>query len=225
MSVFTTSFSQRLANLGRKLKAVWLYILAGLIIIGGAIVGIILVNNEDDNKTDETARPEVAQIFEPSIGTPLPPDTSTESGQVEGGTTTEPSTTTETTTQPEVMFQAPATGVDDSKPFIYSDLKSGYKVNLAGGTQVTEANEGAEFYTIGGQVLFYVVVVDQAQSPETTIAQLKNSSGVSSISQQSFANLPAVSFKQNNQSGLAIHSKKTYYLIGNSTYFKNFSLN
>ncbi len=209
------------AWLWEKIKMAWKWIVGAVLAIALIIASVTAIdtNNSDENQKTE-ARPEIAQLFEPSIGTPLPADTTTNEGMVDSAQTTEPAPAP----APEpVTYSAPATGVDDDEPFVYENTELGFKVNLEGRTQVIEASEGTKFQTKSGQLLFYVVAVNTKQTSTEIIEQLKNSPGVTSISQSSFQNLSAVSFIQNGQNGLTILGNKSFYLIGDKTTFSRFS--
>ena len=210
-----------------KIKSGAKWILAVIIIIALAVAGIFAIVNKDD-KTDSTDKNvEVAQIFEPSIGTPLPPDVIETGGEISGAETTTPSSSDNSSDLQEsaTQYVAPNTGVNDNDPFVYKNSKLGFQVSLAGGTQVVEATEGTQFISKNGKLLFYTVMIPAKGISVADISnQLKHSTGTANITTSSFGSLPAVSFSQNNQNGLAlITSEKLYYLVGDKNYFKNFS--
>ena len=210
-----------------KIKSGAKWILAVVIIVALAVAGIFAIVNKDD-KTDSTDKEvEVAQIFEPSIGTPLPPDITETGGEVSGAQTETPSSSDNSSgiQEPSTQYVAPKTGVNDDEPFVYKNSKLGFQVSLAGGTQVIEASEGAQFLSKNGKLLFYTVMIPaKGISVAEISSQLNQSSGTGNIIASTFGNFPSVSFSQNHQNGLAlITSDKLYYLVGDQNYFKNFS--
>lgn len=217
-----TKIKEFFAWLWEKIKLAWRWILGGLVALALIIIAVIAVNPENSNDTDNTSRPEIAQVFEPSIGTPLPPDGAGGEGEVDGAQTTEPQTSTPTPTT--VAFVSPPTGVNDNIPFTYKSEQFGFSVNLEGGTQVDEQTEGVRFSTKSGTVLMSVIVTT-TDTPANIAAQLKQSVGVSNISETKFGNYPAVSFASNGQSGVVIvTTDKAYYLTGNKAFFSRFSI-
>lgn len=210
-----------------KIKLGGKWIVGGIIALAVIITGIFALSKEESSRKDNSdKRPEIAQVFEPSIGTPLPPDTNPEQGGVGGTQTSEPSDSPTTTEQESSGYVAPPTGVDDDIPFTYKSEEFNFSVNLAGGTQVDEQNEGVRFTTKPGKVLISVVVVESKNETATNIInQLKNSVGTTSLTETKFSSLPAVSFSQNGENGLVVITKdKVYYLTGDQSYFKNISL-
>ena len=100
-------------------------IIGGLILIG--VIGfVIYAVAKDDNKHDDKGSPEVAQINEPSIGTPLPPDVPGKDMKVSGAVTTEsfqaPKPSDATIEGRPDSKVAPHTGADLGGPSLYEGV-------------------------------------------------------------------------------------------------------
>ena len=132
-----TKIKEFFAWLWEKIKLAWKWVVGGLVALALIIVAVIATDPENTNQDDNSGRPEIAQVFEPSIGTPLPPDGAVSEGQVDGAQTAEPEKPTQ---PPQTTFVSPPTGVNDSIPFTYKSEQFKFKVNLEGGTQVDEKN-------------------------------------------------------------------------------------
>ncbi len=230
-----TKFKEFIAWLWGKIKLGGKWVLAGVIALALIVAGIFsLDKNTSKQNSNSDARPEVAQVYEPSIGTPLPPDTTGGQSEVSGAVTTEPSTIQTTPTQEEtnttnsqqVTYIAPNTGVDDTKPFVYTNQQLGFTVMLDGGTQVEEQLEGVKFTSKTGTLLFYVVTSkNNSETQDSIINQLSASNMTNQISKSNFLSYPSVSYLQNNQKALVVlTTNKIYYIVGEQKYFKNISL-
>lgn len=227
-------FKEFFAWLWGEIKQGGKWVIGGLIALILIVAGIFSLNNNENNKnTSSDSRPEVAQVYEPSIGTPLPPDTSEGKAEVSGAVTNTPSTaegtnqndTTNSTAQ-QTTYIAPSTGVDDNKPFVYKNSDLNFQALLDGGTQVEERSEGIKFTSKSGKLLFYVTVSKSgSETHDSLVSQLSASTMTSQISKTSFLGLPAVNYLQNNQNALAVlKTNSVYYIVGEQKYFKNISL-
>ena len=199
-------------------------VIAGLIIIG--LVGLTVYaasekqsNNNEENKDN----PEVAQVYEPSIGSPLPADQA-RPGEVGGASTTEPAAAPAPTETPERV--APATGIDPNAPVKYRSEQLGFASTLPAGSTVQETDSQIKFTDTNGQLLFMVSVNAGTDSLQSLESQLQNSPSVTNISRAQFANLPSLKFTVANYgSGTAfVYDGKTYYLYGTAQYFSAFAL-
>ncbi len=191
-------------------------IIAGLILIG--LVGLTVYAASDKNKDENGNNPEVAQVYEPSIGSPLPADTVEKPGEVGGASTTEPSVS-----QPEVERVAPSTGIDPNAPVKYSNTEFKFGAILPAGSMVEE--EGSETKFMKAGTLQYKVSVNSGtDSLDTVESQLRNSPSISKISPTNFAGTDALKFSaQGYGEGLVfIRGNNIYYLFGNSQYFTTF---
>ncbi|QQS22762.1 hypothetical protein IPM19_03990 [bacterium] len=220
------------ASIWAKIKGAGKWLVGGLIalvLIVGAIIGI---NQNDDKKSDTSDQPEIAQVYEPSISTPLPPDNNSESassGQVAGDSTTSVSATVNdqstSASEPATTFIAPAAGVDPSQPIKYENSAFGLKAVLPAGAKVDEQAGTVTFYSASGKLLYNVNVVDSKDSYETITAQLKSSSEVGKISKATFAGSEAIQFSTNNLTGyVVLKNSKAYYFIGNSSSLNNITI-
>lgn len=213
----------------------------GLTVAGRIIIGVILIiiivliafalsNNKDDNKGDEN-NPEVAQVYEPSIGSPLPADTNESVSQdtkvtatVAGDSTTTSSTEETPTTN---WMVAPNAGVDPNEPIVYENNSLRFTATLPAGTKVDEQTEKVAF-TSEASKLLYIVSTQSVGSEtlKTVEAQLSNSPTVSNIQSASFAGQQAIQFtsKDYGTGTVFIANGKIYYLLGNSKYFADFKI-
>ncbi len=211
--------------------------IAGRIIFGVLILAIVagaiylIVDKNDDKKSDDENQPEVAQTFEPSIGAPLPPDNPggvAVSGQVGGASTTEPSTTPTTPVETsKAPMTAPETGIDPSKPIPYTNNTLKFAATLPAGSNVKEEAAEISFTSSTGQILYVVSTNDASQETLADIqAQLSNSTSAQNITSTKFAGRDALKFTATGfGSGIAfIANGKIYYLLGNSKQFENFKL-
>lgn len=213
--------------------------LIALILIVGAIIGI---NQNNDKKSDTSGQPEIAQVYEPSISTPLPPDTNPDnanSGQVAGDSTTnvsatvgEPanssstsSSTTTSSASPTTSFVAPASGIDPNLPIKYESSELRFKAVLPAGTKVDEQANTVTFYSASGSLLYNVNVTDTKDSYQTIALQLKSSKEVSQISKAIFAGTEALQFSANNLTGyVVLKNNKAYYFMGRNSSLNNITI-
>lgn len=238
--------------IGQKIVQGGKWLVTGLLLLAIIVVGVLLANNGDDETEPETTsdRPEIAQVFEPSIGTPLPPDrdgsdsdetTESITGEVAGEEDTQSSpseesndteertdqtdnnqeATPESNNSETPRFIAPATGINPNAPIDYSS-PLGFSITLPAGSNVIETGNTVQF-TKNNQLLFSVEQTGN-QTQSDIIAQLKLSSA-SNISAETFAGKKAVRFTLGGQSGLAIQTgQHTLYLIGDASYLNQISL-
>jgi hypothetical protein len=221
-------------NIWEKIKIFFVEIWNGLTRVGRILLGLILVaaivlvgflvngkSTDDAENVDSNRTPEIAQVYEPSIGTPLPPDNP---GAVGGATTTEPSDQThdhETT-----AFVAPHTGTDPNEPVAYSSTDLNFAAVLPVGSEVKEDGTRTMFTSPTGS-LYYVVSVNQSTESLSDIElQLRNSPTAGNISYSDFSNTKALKFSAKGYgAGLVFVSNgKIYYLLGNKEYFSTFKL-
>ncbi|HEX3095927.1 MAG TPA: hypothetical protein VHQ20_02290 [Patescibacteria group bacterium] len=103
----------------------------GVIILGSLIIGAVSYHQK--HPSDKDSNPEVAQIYEPSIGEPLAPDVQPEqkaqvNGAVVTATVPDPNApaytppTTSTTTETTEKKIAPKTGVNQTAPVMFAGL-------------------------------------------------------------------------------------------------------
>lgn len=202
-------------------------ILLGLIVVGAIIlVSFLLAKDTDEDKQDNNS-PEIAQVYEPSIGTPLPPDTTGGvTGDVGGVSTTEPSTTTTTEPQTTTTFVAPHAGVDLNEPIAYSNTDLKFAATLPAGSKVSEEGTRVVFNTKTNALQYIVSTNQSTESLSDVEAQLRNSTTASNISYITFNGIKTLKFTAKDYgTGYAFVSKgKIYYLLGNSQYFSTFKL-
>ena len=212
--------------------------LAGRIILGLIIIAVAILivyaatSGDEDESTEDKNRPEIAQVYEPSIGTPLPADVpglTENSGNVSGAVTSEPSSSTSTdAAAPAPQFIAPAAGVNDSEPIRYESDSFKFVTVLPPYSNVVEKADGVTFTSRTGALHFLVSV--NAAGSETLASiesQLRNSSTASNISYITFANTKAIEFSAKGYgTGIAfIANGNIFYLFGNKANFaSNFQL-
>ncbi len=235
-----SKFQLFLTLLWAKIKGAAKWLVGGLAALAVLVIALIGLNSDDTKKETTNTRPEIAQVYEPSISTPLPPDNnSTESdpnatrpeantGQVAGATTTESfnSNSAATSTAPQV-FVAPKSGINDYEPIKYENTVLGIKTTLPAGTQVIEKNSSITFYSKSGSLLYTLDVIDTKDTLEKILEQLQTSTNISKISKTNFANNPALQFSINKNAlnGYIISkNNKAYYFIGNNKYLVNISI-
>ena len=222
-------------NIWEKIKIFFIELWAGLSRVGRILVGLIIAaalvligflvfaQDTDDTQNEDSNRdPEIAQVFEPSIGTPLPPDNP---GAVGGATTTESSDKAPENTTTE--FVAPPSGVDPNDPTKYSSTDLNFAATLPVGSQVKEETTSTTFTSRTGS-LYYVVSVNQSNENLADVeSQLRNSPSASNISKTTFNNAQALKFSAKGYgTGIAfVANGKVYYLLGDSNYFSTFKLN
>lgn len=232
-------------NIWGKITGFFSRIWQGLTWAGRIIIGIILIalialaiyaatNNSKDEKSDKND-PEVAQVFEPSIGSPLPATTtpsdstadttSTTAGAKIDGTVAGDSTTVPSSTN---MMLAPATGIDPNEPIIYENSTLLFSAILPANSNVDESNTEKIIFTSRTKKLLYIVSTTKAETESITSlqSQLKNSPSASNIQSTTFAGLPALSFTTTDYGdGLVfIDNGRIYYLLGNNQYFSDFKV-
>lgn len=214
--IFTRPNTEGL-HMSERLRPTVKYI-ASLAIIGVVVLGAIMLikgNNDDESENG----PEIAQIYEPSIGTPLPPD--------EPGLTPSPTPTPVAPKTGVDLKVAPKTGVDDNEPVSYKNVELKFAATLPAHTQVKEKANSVTFASTSG---WYYTVTTSAQGSETleTIkAQLANSSSVKNLVATKFNDIAALQFTSSEfgGNGIAFIKDKTiYYLLGNQKYFSTFQL-
>lgn len=234
-----------LSLLGRIVVGIWAVCLIALIVF------LVVRNNKDKEETsnDNNNSPEVAQVYEPSIGTPLPADVATSEsgakvsaevenqGEVAGASTDKPFTVPTPTKTPEQIqselegsnntMVAPNTGVNPNAPVPYQSTALKFSAQMPAGTQIIEQNNSVKFTSKTG-VLYFQVSTSNAgtetlQSIET---QLKNSSSVSNLTYGSMGSLQMLKYDTTGfgQGASIIANGKIYYLLGNSKYFTNFKI-
>lgn len=208
-----------------------------------ALIVVLIVRNHNKNKDKEanSNTPEIAQTYEPSIGTPLPADVKPEgsgarvtalvenSGEVAGATTSEPSTTTPANSpeQAQQMMIAPKTGIDPNELVAYENKSLKFSATLPAGSEVKESSTTIKFLS-KTESLYYIVSVSDAGSEnlQSVANQLKNSSTASKITQATLADnkTQVINFtaKGYGQGQVIIANNKIYYLLGNSQYFPTF---
>lgn len=218
-------FFKSLSRAGRIVLGIWLLCLI-------ALIAFFVIRNNKDDDSDKDNSPEVAQIYEPSIGSPLPADTPG------GAVTTEPSNSADekngtvagdSTTTPSTEMVAPATGIDPSKPVAYENSSLKFAATLPAGTQVEEQNntQGSRiiFTSKQGSLLFIVSTsTANSESLQTIESQLRNSPSASNITATKFGGKSALQFtsKEYGNGVVFIANGKIYYLLGNSKYFPTF---
>ncbi len=232
-------------NIWGKIKGFFSRIWQGLTWAGRIIIGIILIvlialaiyaltNNKKDEDTNKDG-PEVAQVYEPSIGSPLPA-TTTPSDSTTNASTTTASTdkagtvagdSTASSSQTDMML-APATGIDPNEPITYENPNLLFTAILPAGSNVDESNTEKIIFTSQTRKLLYIVSTSKAENESIADLQnqLKNSSSVSSVRSATFAGLPALSFTATDYgNGLVfIDNGRIYYLLGNNQYFSDFKV-
>lgn len=217
-----------LASIWAKIRSGGKWILTAILVIALLIVGLIVFNknNKDKDKETTNSRPEVAQIYEPSISTPLPPDTApsdsstNSSGEVSGAVTTVASTSTQTEN-----FSAPKTGINPNEPIKYENAEFKFSVTLPTRSQVVEKSDSVYFYSDTGALLYSINVVNSSESLDQIILELKSSPDVNKISKTIFGTNPAINFSTKTQTGYVISkNNKIYYITGDQKYLINISL-
>jgi hypothetical protein len=199
---------------------------AGRIILGILLIciivlgGLILRHNRESSDADRA--PEVAQTYEPSIGTPLPPDVQNVAvtATVAGDSTTEPSTP-----QSADIKVAPKTGIDPSEPIEYHNDELKFSAVIPVGSTVDEQVSYINFYSANGKWEYSVSVQKAGTENLASIAsQLHNSSGSSQIELGKLGNFDGVKFLSTDyRTGFALFAHdRIYYLLGNQEYFSSF---
>jgi hypothetical protein len=208
-------------------------IILGLIVIAIIVLLALLIGKNKDKDDDDKKGPEVAQVYEPSIGAPLPPDVKEDgvnvSARVDGASTSEPSTPEPPKTEPAPNYEAPkvapASGVDLSKPIAYQNSNLKFAATLPAGSNIDEQGDLVTFTSKQGSLLYLVSITNAgSESLQTIASQLRNSPGVSNISYVTFSGNSALQFNSKEYgTGLVfIANGKIYYLFGHSQYFYGF---
>ncbi len=213
--------------MAERLRPIVKYI-GSLLVIGLILLGtIFLIKGNDDKDSDD---PEIAQVFEPSIGTPLPPDEPGRNGSVSGEVAPTP-TPTVVAVAPKTGVDlveprvAPKTGIDDDEPVAYKNSELHFAATLPPHTIVTEKSSSITFASKSGW--YYTVSTSAAgqETLETIKAQLANSTGVKNLASTKFNGASALQFSSQELGGQAIvfiKDRTIYYLIGNQDYFATF---
>lgn len=230
---------------GRIVIGVWILCIAALIVF-------FIVRNNKENKDEvnnNTNTPEVAQVYEPSIGTPLPPDVQSVSngsnvtaqvenqGEIAGATTSEPFVVPAPTKTPEQIESemtgtnspkvAPNAGVDPNAPVPYKNDILKFSIIMPAGTQVLEKVDSVRFTSKTGALYFQVSTsIAGSENLQTIEGQLKNSPSATNITYGTINNNPALKFTATGfgQGTTFIANGKIYYLLGDSKYFTNFKI-
>lgn len=232
MKSFFSRLWQSVFKLGWTTIIIWILVVAALMTFL-----IIRVNKDDEPKeAAKTDSPEIAQVYEPSIGSPLPADTSgattTETdwskvGQVAGESTTTPSTSNNATAATQTIFVAPNTGVDPNKPIAYENSKLKFTTILPAGANVNEQGERVTFTTKQGSLLYIVSTTNAGtENLQSIEGQLRNSPSTSNLTYGNFAGQAALKFNSKDfGSGTAfLANGKIYYVFGNNQNFFTFRL-
>ncbi len=229
-TIWYSASKMRINPNGKRVRPIVKYA-GSLLLIGLALLGTILFvrSREKDNKTDSS--PEVAQVYEPSIGSALPPDFR---GSVSGDVT--PSPAPSPTPTPAMapttgvnlseQFVAPNAGVDPNDPVEYVNPTFGFTATLPPGSNVEDKNGAITFITKQDTWYYSVMINDQRNvSLQELETQLKNSPSVRNLKTATFQNSPALQFTSSDLGGpttVFIKNGKVYYLIGNIAYFSSF---
>ncbi|MEZ4180604.1 MAG: hypothetical protein R3B41_03805 [Candidatus Doudnabacteria bacterium] len=225
--------------LGQKLTQGGKWIVTGLILLAIIVTGVLLADsNSKDNNDKQDSSPEVAQIFEPSISSPLPAD-----GSANGSTdaSTEQTDTNTSSNSQEAQddssddsgqvagatsYVAPATGKNEFAPVKYYNDQIGFNTTLPTGTQVKvgQNNDVVEFYDQTGNFLFSISSQDNTDSLTTIATQLRLSQA-DQINTTQFKQQSAISFNLNGYQGLVFKkNNSSIYLTGQSKYFEAINL-
>lgn len=224
-----SKFSLFWSLLWAKIRGAGKWLIGAVIALAILIIALIGLNNQEDKKEDSSNKPEVAQIYEPSISTPLPPDTNSSttesSGQVASASTTEVSSSTEASNSAEQNFIAPSTGIDSNKPIYYHNEMLGVKATLPAESIITENTDSAVFRTKSGALLYNIDAITTSDSLSTIYKQLKASSTISNIAQTSFSENSALKFSYQNFTGyVLVKNGKAYYIIGDAKNLNNITI-
>ncbi len=191
-------------------------IIFGVIIIALIILGTYLVVKNNKDKKENEPAPEVAQSYEPQIGSPLPADVNTNSstasvtsndttyskvvvdsansGDVKGVTTSsnsnsESSAQSSASSNNQTQKVAPTTGVNPNAPVVYSNDSLNFTALLPAGTQVSETNDIVTFKSKSGELYYVVTTVPAGNETLQSIkSQLQNSTTSKNIFEISFSN-------------------------------------
>jgi cytoskeletal protein RodZ len=197
-----------------------------ILLIAIITAGILIARKNNEDKKSETSNPEVAQIFEPSISTPLPADVNQEtttdnntaavsenSGEVAGETTTEPS-------QSVTNYVAPKSGIDPNAPIAYQNDTYGLSITVAAHTNISEHNNLITFGT-----LFSVNVVDSKETLDQISAELSYSPDAKDIQAANLSGKQALKFNLNGKTAyVVLKNNKVLYLIGQEKFITQVKL-
>ena len=199
-------------------------IISILLVIALIAAGIIIANkNKNTQENTSNKNPEVSQVFEPSIGTPLPADVTTEeettqtpaqdSGTVAGENTTEPSQPAATSSST-TSYVAPTSGIDPTSPIPYYNETYGIRITLPAHTKISER---PAFISFGK--LFTINIVSNAESLDTIASELSHSPEVSNVRPTILSGTQALTFTTKETTGyVVVKNNKAYYLIGQDRY-------
>jgi hypothetical protein len=219
MSPFFTKARERVVVVWQRAKPYGKHILSGLLLLLIAALGISLLN-QDDKDTEKN--PEVSQVYEPSISTPLPPDINPDA-QPDASTTTEPSPEVASDNTNNESLTAPHTGIDDDEPVYYTNDELKFAAELPPKTGVKETSDGIIFSSVSGQT-YYAVSTSPAgrETLQTIKAQLQNSPGVNNITDANLDGWAALRFSSYTRSGIAFIKDGTIYYIVGQLYLETF---
>lgn len=208
--------------LGQKLAGPTKFIVGGIVLLAIIITGIVL-SQKENNKKQTSSRPEIAQVFEPSIGTPLPAEVNVNEEPAVSQETNErePGSVSGVTTP----FIAPSTGVDPNKPIQYTNKELGFTITLPARSTVQEQNNTVSFFTDNGTLLASVAIVISPETLNDIQAQLNYSPDVKSLQTVELAHQPALKYSANNLDGYVIKlNNAIYYLMGQPEILQQFSI-
>ncbi len=224
-------------NIWQKFKGLFGQAWSGLTVAGRIIAGIIIIGllgfiiyaatNDSSKDNQDDKAPEIAQVYEPSIGSPLPAD-SNSSGAVSGASTTEPSEAQNNSPSNEMKEDskvAPPTGINPADPIKYESSKFGFSAVLPAHSNVEEADSQIRFTSQDGKLQYIVSVNETGTDTLNSIkSQLSNSQAVNNITQIKFVGMDALQFsvEQYGTGVVFLLNGKTYYLLGSQTYFSSF---
>lgn len=231
MKNFFATFWARLTLVGK--------ILLGIILIGLIVLAIVILSrnkDENSNSSESAQNPEIAQVYEPSIGSPLPADVPAETnwsnvttnnnqstGSVSGASTTTPSDQAAPATTE--MRVAPNAGVNPNAPIAYENTTLRFAAVLPAGSNVNEQGGKITFTTKQGTLLYMVSTSSAGSETLQSIeAQLRNSPSATNISYATFTGKQSLKFsaKEYGSGTTFIANGKIYYLLGNGQHFATF---
>jgi flagellar basal body-associated protein FliL len=210
--------------------AVRVIIIVVLLAIVGAIIFLLVQKKNDDktSKTESENNVEISQVFEPSIGTPLPADTTT------GASTAEVENAGEVAGD-SISMSAPLAGIDDLQPIKYVSDELGFSTTVPAKTEIVEQTGKVFFYSadsfkVGSdQKKLQAFVTKEANNSDTLATvklQLENSPTVKNISLTTFGSNQALQFSSTQfGNGFVFLTKgNIYYVFGNQNIFQNFKI-
>ncbi len=198
-----------------------------ILVIAIITAGIIIARKNNEDKKSETNNPEVAQIFEPSISTPLPADVNPEAAtnnSQEASTTEDTGTVagevTSESSQSATNYEAPKSGVDPNAPIAYQNTDYGLNIILPARTNVSEKNNLITFGT-----LFSVNVVDSKETLDQISAELSYSPDAKDIQVATISGKQALKFSLNGKTAyVVLKNNKAFYLIGQEKFITQVKL-